>query len=128
MIKSIVVAYFNFRIDGMMSCIKGKENGFNPRKSGINRIVLFFLGIAKEGHARSEDFIGDSTHCSTNLAPSFFIVSFKECGIRQGFAQKGFSLSFSSKETGELVHLPLFPRKAWMFVRSIDKSLAFPVR
>ena len=95
MIKSIVVAYLNFPIDGMMSCIKGKGNGFrfiflfNPRKSEMNSIVLFFLGISKEGHAHSEDFIRDSTPCSTNLATPFFIVYFNESGIRKCLAQKG---------------------------------------
>ena len=117
MIKSIVVAYLIFSIDRMMSCIKGKGNGFrfiflfNPRKLEMNRIVLFILGIAKEGHVYSEDFIGDSTPCSTNFVTSFFIVSINECGIRKDLAQKGFS-PFSSKETGELVHLLLFPWKA----------------
>ena len=117
MIKYIVVAYLNFPIDGVMSYIKGKGNGFlfiflfNPRKSEMNRIVLFFLGIAIEGYSHSEDFIRDNTPCSTNLATSFFIVSFNECGIQKGWAQKGFSPSFSSKETGEPVHLPLFPWK-----------------
>ena len=90
----------------------------------MNRIVLFFLGIAKEGHAHSEDFIGDNTPSSTNLATSFFIVAFSECGMRKGLAQKGFSPSFSSKETGEPVHLPLFPWKALIFARSTDKSRA----
>ena len=114
----------------MMSCIKGKGYGFlfiflsNPRKSEMNRIVLFFLGIAKEEHTHSEEFIGDNTPSSTNLATSFFIVPFRECGIRKGLVQKGFSPSFSSKETGEPVHLPFFPWKAWMFTRSTDKSRA----
>ena len=131
MIKYIVVAYLNLPIDRMMSYIKGKGNGFrfiflfNPRKLEMNRIVLFILGIAKEGHVYSEDFIGDSTPCSTNFVTSFFIVSINECGIREDLAQKRFSPSFSSKETGEPVHLPLFPWKAWMFARSIDKSWAF---
>ena len=96
MIRSIVVTYLNFPIDGMMSCIKGKGNGFrfiflfNPRKSEMNSIVLFFLGIAKEGHAHSENFIGDSTPCSTNLVSSSFIVSFNDYGIRKGLTQKKF--------------------------------------
>ena len=61
--KSIVVACLNFPIDGMMLCIKGKENDFlfiflfNPRKSEMNLIVSFFLVIAKEGQAHSEDFL-----------------------------------------------------------------------
>ena len=96
MIKSIIVAYLNFHIARMMSCIKGKGNGFrfiflfNLPNSEINRIVLFFLGISKEGHAHSEDFIRDSTPCSTNLATFFFIVSINQCGIRNGLAQKFF--------------------------------------
>ena len=87
MIKSIVVAYLILSIDRMMSCIKGKGNGFrfiflfNQWKSEMNRIALFFLGIAKEGHAHSEDFIRDSTPCSTNLVNFFFILSFNESGI-----------------------------------------------
>jgi len=98
----------------MMSCIKGKEYSFrfiflfNPQKSIMNRIVLFFLGIAKEGHAYSENFIGDNNPSSTNLATSYFIVAFSECGIRKDLAQNGFSPSFSSRETGEPVLLILF--------------------
>ena len=128
MTRSIVVAYLNFPIEGIMSCIKGKGYGFlfiflfNPRKSEMNRIILFFLGIAREGHAHSEGFIGNNTPSSTNLATSFFIVAFSECGIRKGLTQKGFSPSFISKETGDPVHLLLFPWKAWIFARSTDKS------
>ena len=84
MIKSIVVAYLIFPIDGMMSCIKGKGNGFrfiflfNPQNSEMNRIVLFFLGIAKGGHAHSEDFIGDKLLVrltSSLLFSLFFLMS-----------------------------------------------------
>ena len=91
----------------MMSCIKGKEYSFrfiflfNPQKSIMNRIVLFFLGIAKEGHTYSENFIGDNNPSSTNLTTSYFIVAFSECRIRKDLAQNGFSPSFSSRETGE---------------------------
>ena len=94
----------------------------------MNLIVLFFLGVAKEGHVHSEDFIGDNTPCSTNLATFFFIFSFNECGIRKGLAQKRFSPSFSSKETGKPVHLSIFPWKAWMFARSIAKSWSVSIR
>ena len=82
-----------FPIDGMLPCIKGNGYGFlfiflfNPRKSEINIIILFFLSIAKEGHVHSEDFIGDSTSCSTNLATSFFIAPYNEYGIRKDLAQ-----------------------------------------
>ena len=82
MIKSIVVAYLIFPIDGMMSCIKGKGNCFrfiflfNPQNSEMNRIVLFFLGIAKGGHAHSEDFIGDKllVRLTSSLLSSLFLL------------------------------------------------------
>ena len=111
----------------MMLCIKGKGYGFlfiylfNPQKSEINLIIWFFLGIANEGHAHSEGCIGYNTPCSTNLATSFFIVSFNQCRIRKGLALKDFFPSFSSNETGKPVCLPLVPWKSWMFARSIAK-------